>query len=120
MVQTPYFHYRGTHSISDWETKIPQTLAWSYIYICTHCDSMYIKSQNRQSYYIEISTAGLDGNTIKKSKDVIAIKVIFFYSITSGIGRWKEIMMRKGHKITFQGSGGILLLVSFNQYIYVL
>ena len=81
---------------------------------------MYIKSQNRQSYYIEISIAGLDGNTIKKSKDVIAIKVIFFYSITSGIGRWKEIMMRKGHKITFQGSGGILLLVSFNQYIYVL
>lgn len=81
---------------------------------------MYRKFQNTQSYFIEISTAGLDGNTIKKSKDVIAIKVIIFYSIISGIGRWREITMKKGHKITFQGTGGVLLLASFNQYIYVL
>ena len=118
MVQTPYFLYKGTCSISGWGTKIPQTSAWSNIH--THYDFMYIKSPNTQSYFIEISTAGLDGNTIKKSKDVIAIKVTIFYSIISGIGRWREIKMKKGHKITFQGTGGVLFLASFNQYIYVL
>lgn len=89
-------------------------------YIYVHYDSMYTKSKNMQSYFTEISTAGLDGNTIKKSKDVIAIKVIIFYSIISRIGRWREITIKKGHKITSQGTGSVLLLASFNQYIYVL
>lgn len=68
-----------------------------YIYI--HYDSMYTKSKNMQSYFTEISTAGLDGNTIKKSKDVIAIKVIIFYSIISRIGRWREIMIKKDTRL---------------------
>lgn len=47
---------------------------------------------------------------IKKARDVIAVKVTF-YSIISRIGRWREITYKKGHKITFQGTGSVLLLL---------